>query len=343
MGLDVFRKEIDNIDDQITLLLRKRKEIVNKVKNYKEQNKIEIQDINREREILNRLINKNNNFLEDEFIRKIFKLIFEDSRSIQNKKEYIVKSKQIKKIILDNCEISQNNINHVFGPCSVESYTQLEAVAKVIKSNNLNFIRAGAFKPRTSPYDFQGLGEKGLEIIKNISDKYGLKSVSEIVDPRHFEIADEYIDIFQIGARNMSNFELLKEAGKTNKPILLKRGLSATIGELINSAEYIAKYGNDNIILCERGIRTYEPSTRNTLDISSIPILKNETNLPIFADVTHSSGRKDIMLPLANACLSAGANGIMAEVHPCPHLALSDSHQQMNIKEFELFYNKLFN
>ncbi|HHQ6965299.1 TPA: bifunctional 3-deoxy-7-phosphoheptulonate synthase/chorismate mutase, partial [Staphylococcus aureus] len=203
------------------------------------------------------------------------------------------------------------------------------------------FIRGGAFKPRTSPYDFQGLGVEGLKILKQIKDKYDLNVVSEIVNPNDFEVADEYLDVFQIGARNMQNFELLKEAGRTKKPILLKRGLSATIEEFVYAAEYIASQGNQNIILCERGIRTYEKATRNTLDISAVPILKQGTHLPVMVDVTHSTGRKDIMLPTAKAALAVGADGVMAEVHPDPSVALSDAGQQMDLDEFQTFYDEL--
>ena len=203
------------------------------------------------------------------------------------------------------------------------------------------FIRGGAFKPRNYPYDFQGLGVEGLKILKNVKDKYNLNVVSEIVNPNDFEIASDYLDVFQIGARNMQNFELLKEAGRTDKPILLKRGLSATIEEFIYAAEYIASQGNRNIILCERGIRTYEKATRNTLDISAVPILKQGTHLPVMVDVTHSTGRKDIMLPTAKAALAVGADGVMAEVHPDPSVALSDAGQQMDLNEFNQFYHEL--
>ncbi|HEA5998400.1 TPA: bifunctional 3-deoxy-7-phosphoheptulonate synthase/chorismate mutase, partial [Staphylococcus aureus] len=228
-----------------------------------------------------------------------------------------------------------------FGPCSVESFEQVEAVAKNLHAKGEKFIRGGAFKPRTSPYDFQGLGVEGLKILKQIKDKYDLNVVSEIVNPNDFEVADEYLDVFQIGARNMQNFELLKEAGRTKKPILLKRGLSATIEEFVYAAEYIASQGNQNIILCERGIRTYEKATRNTLDISAVPILKQGTHLPVMVDVTHSTGRKDIMLPTAKAALAVGADGVMAEVHPDPSVALSDAGQQMDLDEFQAFYDEL--
>lgn len=229
----------------------------------------------------------------------------------------------------------------VFGPCAVESYEQVAAVAESIQSKGLKMIRGGAYKPRTSPYDFQGLGLEGLKILKQISKEFGLAVVSEIVTPSHLDEALDHIDVIQIGARNMQNFELLKAAGATNKPVLLKRGLAATIDEFINAAEYIISKGNDQIILCERGIRTYEKATRNTLDISAVPILKQETHLPVFVDVTHSTGRRDLLLPCAKAAIAIGADGVMAEVHPDPAVALSDAQQQMSIPQFDEFYETL--
>lgn len=196
-------------------------------------------------------------------------------------------------------------------------------------------------KPRTSPYDFQGLGVEGLKILKRVADEYGLAVISEIVSPNDIETAVDYIDVIQIGARNMQNFELLKAAGAVNKPVLLKRGLAATIDEFINAAEYIMAQGNGNIILCERGIRTYERATRNTLDISAVPILKQETHLPVLVDVTHSTGRRDLLLPTAKAALAIGADGVMAEVHPDPSVALSDSAQQMDFKQFDQFFSEI--
>lgn len=202
-------------------------------------------------------------------------------------------------------------------------------------------MRGGAFKPRTSPYDFQGLGIEGLKILRRVADEYGLKVISEIVTPADIEIATEYLDVIQIGARNMQNFELLKAAGKVKTPILLKRGLAATIEEFIHAAEYIVSGGNDQVMLCERGIRTYEKATRNTLDISAVPILKQETHLPVFVDVTHSTGRRDLLIPCAKAALAVGADGVMAEVHPDPEVALSDAKQQMNLPQFDEFIRSL--
>jgi 3-deoxy-7-phosphoheptulonate synthase/chorismate mutase len=214
-------------------------------------------------------------------------------------------------------------------------------VAEVIKAKGLKLMRGGAFKPRTSPYDFQGLGLEGLQILKRVADEYGLAVISEIVSANDIEAAIDHIDVIQIGARNMQNFDLLKAAGAVNKPVLLKRGLAATIEEFIHAAEYIMSQGNGNIILCERGIRTYEKATRNTLDISAVPILKQETHLPVMVDVTHSTGRRDLLLPTAKAALAIGADGVMAEVHPDPSVALSDSAQQMDFKQFDEFYDEI--
>ena len=223
----------------------------------------------------------------------------------------------------------------------MESYEQVRQVAEAMKGQGLKLMRGGAFKPRTSPYDFQGLGLEGLQILRQVADEYGLAVISEILNPNDIEMSLDYVDVIQIGARNMQNFDLLRAAGAVNKPVLLKRGLSATIEEFINAAEYIMAKGNGNIILCERGIRTYERATRNTLDISAVPILKKETHLPVVVDVTHSTGRRDLLLPTAKAAMAIGADAIMAEVHPDPAVALSDAAQQMNIPQFNDFMNEL--
>jgi 3-deoxy-7-phosphoheptulonate synthase/chorismate mutase len=226
----------------------------------------------------------------------------------------------------------------VAGPCSVESYEQTRTVAEALAAAGVSVMRGGAFKPRTSPYDFQGLGVDGLKILKEAAAEFGLRTISEIVDPRHLELACDYIDVIQIGARNMHNFELLKEAGKVGVPILLKRGLAATVEEFLHAAEYIVAHGNPQVMLIERGIRTYEKATRNTLDISAVPLIKRESHLPILVDVTHSTGVKSILAPCAKAALAAGADGVMVEVHPDPANALSDSAQQLDLGEFAEFY-----
>ncbi|HBC4815679.1 TPA: bifunctional 3-deoxy-7-phosphoheptulonate synthase/chorismate mutase [Staphylococcus aureus] len=346
--LESYRSEIVSLNHQILDLLSKRGEIAQKIGEEKLKQGTRIYDPQREKEMLNDLIDSNKGPFNDNTIKQLFKEIFKASTDLQKSEneKHLYVSRKLKPedtiVTFDNGGIiGDGNKSFVFGPCSVESFEQVEAVAKNLHAKGEKFIRGGAFKPRTSPYDFQGLGVEGLKILKQIKDKYDLNVVSEIVNPNDFEVADEYLDVFQIGARNMQNFELLKEAGRTKKPILLKRGLSATIEEFVYAAEYIASQGNQNIILCERGIRTYEKATRNTLDISAVPILKQGTHLPVMVDVTHSTGRKDIMLPTAKAALAVGADGVMAEVHPDPSVALSDAGQQMDLDEFQAFYDEL--
>ncbi|HFE4228550.1 TPA: bifunctional 3-deoxy-7-phosphoheptulonate synthase/chorismate mutase [Staphylococcus aureus] len=346
--LESYRSEIVSLNHQILDLLSKRGELAQKIGEEKLKQGTRIYDPQREKEMLNDLIDSNKGPFNDNTIKQLFKEIFKASTDLQKSEneKHLYVSRKLKTedtiVTFDNGGIiGDGNKSFVFGPCSVESFEQVEAVAKNLHAKGEKFIRGGAFKPRTSPYDFQGLGVEGLKILKQIKDKYDLNVVSEIVNPNDFEVADEYLDVFQIGARNMQNFELLKEAGRTKKPILLKRGLSATIEEFVYAAEYIASQGNQNIILCERGIRTYEKATRNTLDISAVPILKQGTHLPVMVDVTHSTGRKDIMLPTAKAALAVGADGVMAEVHPDPSVALSDAGQQMDLDEFQAFYDEL--
>ena len=221
------------------------------------------------------------------------------------------------------------------GPCSVESYEQLYDVAVKVKEAGAQFLRGGAFKPRTSPYDFQGLGLEGLKILRDVGDKTGLRIVTEIVDKDDIEIVSEYADLVQVGARNMQNFQMLKALGKTKMPILFKRGLSATISEWLNAAEYIASGGNENIIFCERGIRTYETYTRNTMDLNAIAALKELTHFPVIADPSHGTGRWQMVRPLARASVAVGADGLIIEVHCHPECALSDGDQSLVPRNFE--------
>ena len=223
----------------------------------------------------------------------------------------------------------------IAGPCAVESEDQMEQIGKFLSSLGVKVIRGGAYKPRTDPNSFQGLGEKGLKILKSMKEKYGFKIVSEIIDPRDVEMAYEYIDIYQIGSRNMQNFSLLKEVGKTKKPVLLKRGMSATMEEWYKASEYIRNEGNENIILCERGIRTFEDYTRNTLDLMSVPIMKSKTGYPVIVDPSHGTGRRELIGPASKAAIAIGADGLMIEVHPCPDIALSDGFQSLGFKDFE--------
>lgn len=246
------------------------------------------------------------------------------------------KFKSLQEIFMVN-----NDFQIIAGPCSIESKEQMNIIAGKIKELKINFIRGGAYKPRTSPYDFQGLGQEGLSILKQIRNEYNLITISEVMDIRDIDITMDSIDIIQVGSRNMTNFSLLKELGNTNKPILLKRGLMSTIEEFIYAAEYIAIGGNQNIVMCERGIRTFENATRNTLDLSCVAIVKERTTLPVIVDLSHSIGRKDIIVQMAKASKACGADGIMVETHNCPAEALSDSKQQLTLDELEKLVNEI--
>jgi len=213
------------------------------------------------------------------------------------------------------------------GPCAVESLEQVRAVARAVKAAGGHLLRGGAFKPRTSPYSFQGLGEEGLRILAQVRDEVGLPVVTEALDPDGVGLVETYADMIQIGARNMQNFSLLKRAGKSRLPVLLKRGMSATIDELLLAAEYVVSEGNPNVVLCERGVRTFANHTRNTLDLSAIPAVKGVSHLPIIADPSHGTGRREKVLPMARASIAAGADGLIVEVHHQPERALSDGHQ----------------
>ncbi|KRE32632.1 bifunctional 3-deoxy-7-phosphoheptulonate synthase/chorismate mutase [Paenibacillus sp. Soil522] len=343
-SLEQLRNKLNIINHNLLELLSDRARIVQEIGDVKEKQGTPKFDPVREKEMLAKLVAANKGPFDDKTIQYLFKQIFQASLNLQeseHKKHLLVSRKKQKEdtiVHIGDVAVGGPKPLMIAGPCSVESYEQVRLVAKALKEAGIPVMRGGAFKPRTSPYDFQGLGFEGLKILKEAADEFGLKTISEIVDPRHIELASEYIDVIQIGARNMQNFELLKAAGEAQIPILLKRGLAATIDEFLHAAEYIVSRGNTQVMLIERGIRTYEKATRNTLDISAVPILKQESHLPVLVDVTHSTGRKDILAPCAKAALAAGADGIMVEVHPDPATALSDAAQQLNIDEFNLFY-----
>lgn len=238
--------------------------------------------------------------------------------------------------------VISNNSLCIAGPCAIENYFMMERIVKFLLSRGVSTIRAGVFKPRTLHSSFQGLGADGLEILKQIKQVYNFQVVSEIVDVRYLDEMLECVDILQVGTRNMYNYELLKELGKIRVPIILKRGLCATIKEFLAAAEYIFVGGNDNLLLCERGVRSFDNCTRNLLDLSCVAIIKKETDFPILVDISHSLGRKDIAPQVAKAALAIGADGIMVEVHEQPEIALSDSEQQMNFAEFDRFYRQVF-
>lgn len=237
--------------------------------------------------------------------------------------------------------IGGNEVAVAAGPCSVESPEQIHAVAEAVAKAGAKILRAGAFKPRTSPYAFQGLGEKGLQMLREAADKNNLFVVSEVMDPSQIQMMGNYVDIYQVGARNMQNYFLLRALGEVQKPVLLKRGMSATIEELLLSAEYILAGGNYNVILCERGIRTFENYLRNTLDIAAIPVIRKLSHLPILADPSHGTGRRDKVPPMARAAVAAGADGLLIEVHNDPDHALSDGAQSLTPAEFSQLMGEL--
>ncbi|WP_096436173.1 bifunctional 3-deoxy-7-phosphoheptulonate synthase/chorismate mutase [Alteribacter populi] len=345
--LEELRKELDEVNLQLMELINERAKLAKEIGRVKSAQGLNRFDPVRERKMLDLITEHNKGPFETSTLQHIFKQIFKASLEIQeddHRKALLVsRKKQADNTVVDvkGEPIGDGQQRMIAGPCSVESYEQVDTVAQALKKQGIKFLRGGAFKPRTSPYDFQGLGEEGLQILHDVAKKHDLAVISEIVNPNDIEMALKYVDVIQIGARNMQNFELLKAAGSVDKPVLLKRGLSATIEEFMNAAEYILSKGNKNVMLCERGIRTYEKATRNTLDISAVPILKQETHLPVWVDVTHSTGRRDLLLPTAKAALAIGADGVMAEVHPDPAVALSDSAQQMDIDEFDEFMTQL--
>lgn len=238
-------------------------------------------------------------------------------------------------IRIGDVAIGNGSLTIIAGPCAVESETQALTIANQVKQAGADLFRGGAFKPRTSPYSFQGLGKEGLEILAKVRETTGMPVVTEVMDYENFDLVEEYADVIQIGARNMQNYSLLKRAGKAKRPVLLKRGMAATIDEWLMAAEYILEGGNSQVILCERGVRTFVHHSRNTLDLSAVPFVRNESHLPVIVDPSHASGRRDQVIPLSQAAVAVGADGLMVEVHHAPEEALSDGAQSLYPEQFE--------
>jgi len=237
-------------------------------------------------------------------------------------------------VYVGKVKVGGGSLAMIAGPCAVESYEVMDTVAGYVKAGGANILRGGAFKPRTSPYAFQGMGEDGLKILKDVGQKYDMPIVTEVMDPRQVELVVKYADMLQLGARNMQNFDLLKECGKTRTPVLLKRGMSATVKDLLMSAEYVLSEGNDQVVLCERGVRSFEDSTRNMLDMAAVPNVKGQCHLPIIVDPSHATGRPDLIPSMCRASVAAGADGVHVEVHHCPEKALSDGPQALLPHQF---------
>lgn len=344
--LQSLRAEIESVNFELLDLLNRRAELVTDAQDIKTGVGRDNFDPMRQQEMLNGLMLKNQGPFSDETIKRLFSEVFRASLGVMDDHREstlrVSRSRRQEDLIIQTpkAEIGGENVL-IAGPCSVESEEQMDQVGRMLSSWGVTLLRGGAFKPRSSPYSFQGLGEQGLKILRQTADCYGLSVVSEVMDTRQVELVARYVDVLQIGARNMQNFDLLKAVGRIGKPVLLKRGLCATLDELLHSAEYIIDSGNDQIILCERGIRTFERHTRNTLDISAVPLLRQMSYLPVVVDVTHAAGRKDILAPLGKAALAAGANGLMVEMHPCPSMARSDCQQQFDFDEFLQFVREI--
>jgi len=307
---------------------------------------LEHYDPKREEEMLAYLTAENPGPFPAETIRRLFKEIFKASLDLeeqQDQRKFLYSRKvqpQDTQVRVGPVTFGREKVL-IAGPCSIESEEQLTQTARFLAERGIRVLRGGAFKPRTSPYGFQGLGEPALRLGRQVADAYGMVFVTEVMDTRQVELVSRYSDILQVGARNMQNFALLKEVGQSQKPVLLKRGFAATIEEWFYAAEYILAQGNSQVILCERGIRTFERWTRNTLDLSAAVLAKQESHLPVIVDVTHAAGRRDLLAPLARAALAAGVDGVLVEVHPNPKVALSDNEQQMDFAQFDHFLESL--
>jgi 3-deoxy-7-phosphoheptulonate synthase/chorismate mutase len=339
--LQELRSEIDDINLQLLALLNKRAAIASDVGRVQAEIGTTFYDPVREGKMLEALQKANEGPFSNATISNLFREIFRATLEMEeqeHRQKYLVQRKnptdQTVIELPNGAIIGDGSFQLVAGPCAVESLEQMESTAEALAERGVKIIRGMAYKPRTSPYDFQGLGEPGLQIARQVANKHGMMVTSEVLDPSQIPMMSDYVDMFWVGARNMQNSFLLRALGKVRQPVILKRHFSATYKEFLFAAEYIVSSGNPNVILMERGIRTFETWTRNTLDISAIPLLKQDSHLPVIVDISHSAGRRDIAVPLAKAAKAVGADGLMVEVHPNPPVAMSDAKQQLTIPEF---------
>lgn len=337
-----MRQEIDDINLQILDLLNQRATIASEIGRIKSELGEPFYDPQREAEMLQAIQLANAGPFSNESIQHLFKQIFSATLAMNEasaRASLLVhrKSAQDRTVITlpDGTRIGDGSFQVIAGPCAVESFEQMDAAAAVLAAQGVTIMRGMAYKPRTSPYHFQGLGEEGLKIARRVANKHGMMVTSEIMDASQITMMSDYVDIFWVGARNMQNSFLLRALGKVDQPIILKRSFGSTLEELLYAAEYIVSSGNPNVILIERGIRSFERWTRATLDISAVPLLKLQTHLPVIVDISHSAGRRDIANTLGRAVKASGADGLMVEVHPNPSVALSDAEQQLSLPEFE--------
>ena len=346
--LQELREQVDDINLQILKLLNDRAQLASEIGVVQQDLGTSFYDPEREANMLTALQQANNGPFSNETISALFREIFRASLALEEtearQKIMVQRKHPDEKTIVklgDDVEIGNGNFQLISGPCAVESMEQMDEAAAALAERGVRILRGMGWKPRTSPYDFQGLGEEGLKIARQVANKYNMYLVTEVLDQSLIPVISEYADILWVGARNMQNGFLLRALGKIQQPIILKRSFGASMKELIYAAEYIVSSGNPNVILIERGIRTFEDWTRNTLDISAVPLLKMETHLPVIVDISHSAGRRDIANPLAKAAMAVGADGLMVEVHPNPPVAMSDAKQQLSIPEFNTMMDKL--
>lgn len=337
-----LRQQIDEINQQLLKLLNQRATLASQIGKFQAELGGPMYDPQREAEMLTALQLANKGPFSNQTISALFKEIFKATLALEEKearmKLLVNRTPERGNTVIrlaDGTEIGGGDFKIITGPCAVESFEQMDEVASVMHRYGIKIIRGMAYKPRTSPYEFQGLGEAGLQIARQVANKYGMFITSEVLDMSQIPMMSDYVDIFWVGARNMQNSFLLRAMGKVRQPVILKRSFGATMKEWLYAAEYIVSSGNPNVILMERGIRTFEDWTRNTLDISAVPLLKMESHLPIIVDISHSAGRRDIAQPLARVAKASGADGLMVEVHPNPAVAMSDAKQQLSIPEFE--------
>ncbi|MEF2278627.1 bifunctional 3-deoxy-7-phosphoheptulonate synthase/chorismate mutase [Deinococcus sp. YIM 134068] len=348
-SIDDLRAEIDQINRDLLTLLSRRGEVVAQIGHAKtREGRPHHYDPAREEKQLKEVETLNPGPFTGAAVKAIFKEIFKASLALEesNDKKQLLVSRKVKDedtvLDIDGVRVGGDAPPIIVaGPCSIESEEQMETTARFLAAKGVKILRGGAYKPRTSPYGFQGMGVDGLIIGGRAARDNGMLFVTEVMDTRDVEVVAEHADLLQVGARNMHNFSLLREVGRSRRPVLLKRGLSATIEEWLYAAEYILSEGNNEVILCERGIRTFEKWTRNTLDLSAVALAKQETHLPVIVDVTHAAGRRDLLIPLAKAALAVGADGIHVEVHPSPATALSDNEQQLDFAGYERFMDAL--
>jgi 3-deoxy-7-phosphoheptulonate synthase/chorismate mutase len=337
--LDTLRTEIEDLSRQILEKLNHRTRRVLEIARQKDRLGLPMRDAYRETQLLERLLASNEGPLDPPTVRSLFRSILDASVALMEGRRRDglrvgADAGPFLPVTVRGNTIGGTRPVYIAGPCAVENEEQIEAAARGLAALGVKFFRAGAFKPRTSPHAFQGLGKAGLQLLHDAARRHSLVTVTEAMGESNAELVAEYADVIQIGSRNMYNYDLLRMVGRYGKPVLLKRAFAATLDEWLHAAEYIALGGSEQIILCERGIRTFARETRATLDISIVPLARAASRLPVIVDVSHSAGRRDMLLPLTRAAFAAGAQGVMVEVHPDPDAALSDADQQITLEDF---------